>query len=273
MNMHWHIANAGGAMRTADLRKHGFSEHAIRRALAKGAISRPRKGIVALPHLDPAPSRAAQLGVSVGCVSAALELGLWALQPQLLHLSAKHGRHVQAAHTRVHRNAPLVPRRTVQLVDHVENVLDTVSTCLPHDEALAIWDSALQKGLVDLPQLETLPFGPAARSLLTECTPYSDSGLESMFRTRLRWLNAPIRPQAWLFGHRVDFLIGDRLVIQIDGKQHEGAQRTSDRAHDAALMERGYFVLRIGYAQIVHDWPAVEQLIMRLLARGVHRAR
>ncbi|MHA3724136.1 endonuclease domain-containing protein [Leucobacter sp. HY1910] len=89
----------------------------------------------------------------------------------------------------------------------------------------------------------------------------------------MRWLQLPIRPQAWLHGHRVDFLIGDRLVVQIDGKQHEKAQRVSDRAHDAELMKRGYFVIRVGYAEVVYDWSTVETVILDAVARKLHLAR
>lgn len=140
----------------------------------------------------------------------------------------------------VHRRRPIKLRAPGQLLDHLENSLDCVAACLPHEEALTIWDSALQKGLTDYPALAALPLRGRARALLADCTPFSDSGLESIFRTRLRWLKISIRPQAWVHGHRVDFLLGDRLIVQVDGKQHEGAQRTSDCEHDAELMKRGY---------------------------------
>ena len=84
------------------------------------------------------------------------------------------------------------------------------------------------------------------------------------------FLGVRIVPQAWISGHRVDFLIGERLVLQIDGATHTGAQRTADIRHDAELMLMGYHVIRVGYAQVVHDWPAVQQLIMHAVAQGLH---
>jgi very-short-patch-repair endonuclease len=101
---------------------------------------------------------------------------------------------------------------------------------------------------------------------------FSDSGLETIFLTRLRWMRIRILFQTWIAGHRVDFLLGERLVVQIDGGHHVGAQRTSDIAHDAALTLLGYHVIRLGYEQIVSDWPAVQDLIMRAVAQGLHRA-
>ena len=38
------------------------------------------------------------------------------------------------------------------------------------------------------------------------------------------------------------------------------------------LSLRGYTVLRFTYAQVVHDWPAVERAIARAIAAGAHLA-
>ncbi|WP_344096256.1 endonuclease domain-containing protein [Microbacterium deminutum] len=89
---------------------------------------------------------------------------------------------------------------------------------------------------------------------------------------RLSWMKISIVPQAWIAGHRVDFLIGARLVLQIDGGHHVGAQRTSDITHDAQLMLLGYHVIRVGFDQMVNDWPSVQDLITRAVAQGLHRA-
>jgi very-short-patch-repair endonuclease len=75
-------------------------------------------------------------------------------------------------------------------------------------------------------------------------------------------------PQAWILDRRVDLLIGERLVIQIDGATHTGAQRTSDIAHDAQLMLRGYHVLRFSYEQVMERWHDVQAVIMEAVAQG-----
>jgi very-short-patch-repair endonuclease len=73
-------------------------------------------------------------------------------------------------------------------------------------------------------------------------------------------------------GHRVDALIGARLVLQIDGKHHVGAQRTENIRHDAELTLLGYHVIRVSYTQMMFDWPQVQDLILRAVAQGLHRA-
>ncbi|WP_017792291.1 endonuclease domain-containing protein [Leucobacter salsicius] len=267
------LAAEDGAMRSATALALGFSDHTVRVLVTAGTVTRPRRGWLALSSLHPELLFALSNGVVLSCVSAAQWQGLWVLNHDLPHVSARDGQHVHPINARVHRRRPLKPRQPGLLVDHLENTLDHVAACLPHEEALAIWDSAMQKNLTDYQSLAALPFKGRARAVLAECTPLSDSGLESIFRTRLRWLKISIRPQAWVHGHRVDFLLGDRLVVQIDGKQHEGAQRTSDRKHDADLMRRGYYVIRVGYAEVVYDWNSVEAGILDAYARGLHLTR
>ncbi len=89
---------------------------------------------------------------------------------------------------------------------------------------------------------------------------------------RLRWMNIPMLQQAWILGRPVDLLIGERLVLQIDGGHHVDAQRRADIEHDAVLKLNGYHVIRVGYDDIIHRWPHVQGLIMAAVAQGLHRA-
>lgn len=81
----------------------------------------------------------------------------------------------------------------------------------------------------------------------------------------------PIRAQTWIAGHRVDALIGDRLVLQIDGVSHV-EQRSEDIRHDAELRLMGYHVIRVSYTQMMFEWAMVQDLIMRAVAQGLHLA-
>lgn len=273
MTLQTEIEAMGGATRIAVLRERGYSVHAIRGALARGELSRPRNGWVALPGLDPELRFAVAHGVVLSCVSLARRKGLWVSRiPDRPHVAARsRGSHVRAlAH--VHWSDPLVRRPPGAFVDSLANTLGYVAHCLPREEALAVWESALNKRMIDLQSLRLLPLRRRERELLAECRPYSDSGLETLFKTRLRWLRVAVRAQTWLFGHRVDFLIGDRLVVQIDGAQHGGPQKLKDYSHDAALGLRGYRVVRFGYVQVVHHWPVVQETILEALAQGWHLA-
>ena len=99
-------------------------------------------------------------------------------------------------------------------------------------------------------------------------------GLETIFISRVRRRGVSVRQQIVIAGHAVDALIGERLVVQIDGYMFHSsaADRGRDVAHDAELVARGYTVLRFTYAQLIHDWPSVDRSIGRALAAGLHRA-
>ncbi|WP_235511465.1 endonuclease domain-containing protein [Agromyces sp. Root81] len=173
----------------------------------------------------------------------------------------------------MHWAKPLVPRHPDALTDPIENVLVLVAQCQPFEAALAVWESALRRGLLDRQALERMPLPTAVRNVLGSALPFSDSGLESFVVPRLAWMKIPLVPQVWIAGHRVDFLIGERLVLQIDGGHHVGEQRESDIEHDAELMLLGYHVIRVGYSQIVDRWQTVQDHIVRAVAQGLHRTR
>ena len=147
-----------------------------------------------------------------------------------------------------------------------------VAGCQPYEGALATWESAFRQRIVDPGVLVRAQLPPAARRVLADARPFADSGTETIFFTRLAWLDVAITPQVWIHGHRVDFLIGDRLVVQIDGGHHVGQQRTSDIAHDALLKLHGYHVIRIGYEQLMHRWHDVQRVILTAIAQRLHLA-
>ena len=268
------VRSLGGHALTSHLRERGRSARSIGDAVRAGQLRRPRRGIVVTPTIDPELEFAARHGVLLTCVTQARRLGIWVSEdPRLPHVAARHrGYHVEAV-ARVHWSAAPALRPPDQLEDPLPNVLFHVAECLPFEHALATWESAINKGKTDVQQLAALKLPPEAARLLAECAPFSDSGLESLFRTRLRWLRLPIRTQSWLHGHRVDFLIADRLVVQIDGKQHAGQQKTADYKHDAELQARGFHVIRMGYTQVMFEWPSVQEQIMQAIAAGLHLPR
>lgn len=61
-------------------------------------------------------------------------------------------------------------------------------------------------------------------------------------------------------------------MLQIDGGHHVGLQRAEDVAHDAALMLMGFHVIRVTYVQVIERWHEVQDLVMRAVAQGLHRA-
>lgn len=271
--LHRIISTHEGVMRTRTLIDLGISRHRIVRAVSAGRLVRVRHGWVALPDADPGLVYAARTGLVLSCVTEARRLQCWVRDRDPQHFAVpRPGAERRPEGATLHYRRPLIPREPFALVDRVENVLWLISHCQPHEDAVAAWDSALRRRLIDRRRLERLPLDRAARRVLADTSPFSDSGLESYVRIRLKWMRVRLVWQAWLHGHRVDLLIGERLVLQIDGADHTGAQRTSDIEHDAELRLLGYTVIRVGYEQVMSRWPEVQALIMEAVAQGLHLA-
>lgn len=268
------LRQQGGVARIALLRERGVPRGEIERCLDRRAVFRPVRGWIALRDADPELVFAARHHVILSCVTQARRLKLWvAADPDRPHVAVPGPRaKVRAAGMRVHWSRPPVLRPPHSLVDPVENVLAHVAECQPRETALAIWESALNGRHADALELRTLPLRGKARAILDACTPFSDSGLESLVCSRLRWLPVPVRQQVVVRGRRVDVLIGERLIVQIDGASHTGGQRTSDLIHDAESIAQGYRVIRLAYEQVVYRWEEAQGLILAAIARGEHRA-
>lgn len=268
------LTDRGGVVRSVVVVESGFSPRTVETAQRAGLITRPRRGWLAAKDAEKTVVTAARLGVVLTCRTQAGLLGLWVHDRSgAPHFTVPHNAAVRIPFEAwVHRGRPIVPRHPDSLVDPIENVLAYIAECEPFERALATWESALSRSLVTLEALRGYAWKPAARRVLEHAVPFSDAGLETYLRARLRWLRLSIRVQIWIAGHRVDTLLGDRLVIQIDGAHHVGAQRSEDIRHDAELRLMGYHVMRVSYTQVMFDWPLVQDLIMRAVAQGLHRA-
>lgn len=267
------LTQRDGVARTETLRRLGVSRHALRSSVQRGDVIAVRRGWVALPDADPMLLAAARRGVFLSCVTLAARKGLWVLGDVQPHVAAPaRSGHVTLSRGTVHSNEPVFPRDPDSREDSLENALILVAGCQPYESALATWESAMRQNLIAPGILERAPLPPAARRLLADARQFADSGTESIFQVRLRWLGIPVVPQVWVLGHRVDFVIGERLVIQIDGGHHVGEQRTSDIAHDALLKLHGYHVIRIGYGQLMSQWAQVQQVILTAIGQRLHVA-
>ncbi len=228
-------------------------------------------------------------GATLACVSAAAVHGLWEVETNAVHLAAARNT------PRVHRQPlaadraglmPLqvhwtrnpmpqvAPPRVRALVDDIPRVLTTVAACRPLEESVAILDSAVRRGMITMFELRDLAVGSSAlRRVLDAVHPASDSGYESDVRVRLaRRGVVMLPPQAMLDGHRVDGLIGSRLVVQIDGYGPHSDRRTRNRdlAQDERLRRLGYVVLRFSVDQVRSEWPLIESAVLGIIAAGRH---
>lgn len=146
--------------------------------------------------------------------------------------------------------------------------------CLSADDVVACLDSVMNLGLATTDELRWMlpPSWAKAQTLLDRCD-RAESGSESLVRLRLRRRNLRVRVQVRIEGvGRVDLLVGDRLVIEVDSRTHHTAtaQYHSDRFRDQRLVELGYRVIRVTWEQVMFGWEPAEHAIMAAVHRGDH---
>lgn len=279
----WITANGGIAHRQAALAA-GFTIATQRAAVRAEQVDRLRRSWLATAAAPPDLRAAALSGGRLACVSAARRRRWWMPEtaPTELHLHVDpHGASPVTARTgtdgaaMIHWTRTIAPPPGHGLLESVEDTLAHLAVCLSPEDALVVWESAVRSERLDVEALRRVRWSSLpARACADAVRGLSDSGLETIFVTRLSHWQITIVHQVMIAGHHVDFLIGDRLAVQVDGYAfHSSAtQRSRDVALDAELTLRGYTVLRFTYAQVVHDWPAVERVLARAVAMGAHLA-
>lgn len=262
----------GGVAHTTALRSAGFTTHGIRRSIDNGLAHWVRRSWLALADSDPLLQRVAELGGRVTCLTAARRAGLWTPDHDGIHVSVppSAGR-FDTDGVRLHWGVGPMPVPAAELCEPTVNVLAHVAGCVTMADALCVWESAIRKGLVAPGVIEGVNWRGAARRLAAEASTLSDSGLETRFVVLMRRLGVDVRQQVWIDGHPVDALIGERLVVQLDGfGHHQGADRRRDLRADARLVLLGYTVLRFDFVQILFHPEEVIATIATALAQQRH---
>lgn len=273
------VDRRGGIVHRSDLLDAGFTARRLRADVDRGHLVRVRRYWLRTDGAPAALIAAATHTARLACVSAARQRNWWIPEGVgagiHLHLHP-HSAPPRAQGVVAHWSRPLVPVSPRRLVESVEDSLLHVAECLDQESARVIWESAIRTERLTRAALLRVSWPSLAARTLAECvSARSDSGIETIFLTRLGPWGLTIRQQVTLAGHPVDVLIGDRLVVQLDGFEFHSssADRTRDVAHDRELVAMGYTVLRFTYGEVVHGWQRVERAIARAVAQGAHLAR
>ncbi len=269
------IRARGGVATTRVLRDGGVPRRALDRALSAGRLQRVREGVYCDPELPSEVVHALLHGGRLACVSAAKAYGLWTLEHDRLHLAMTPGRHEHrhvgcspVLHWNPHDEArhPLVVPLFLALVQ--------IAGCLGAEALICALDSALHTGRLPIRALPALRAAvpPALRAVVDAANPLADSGLESLTRWRLLKVGVVAVPAHEIPGvGPMNLLVGDRLIIELDGGTHDTAeQRRRDARREAAAVAQGYLVLRFDYAQVMYRWPDVEAAVLAVVDRGLH---
>lgn len=274
----------GGLIATYELHAAGYGRASIRRAVEVGTLIRVRKGWYASPGLPTPILRAARVGGRITCLSAMSLHGIWAYPCTALHVAVSADASRLRRPTSIMRRLEVgddvrvhwrLPRSDARLILSPGDSLADLLRCQPPDIAATAVDSALHRGVVGPQEMERVFAGLSERrrALLHPHDGRCESGTETIVRVRMALLGIHLRPQVLIPGvGRVDFVAGDRLVIEVDGAEYhtDPVRFETDRRRDAELSRRGYRVLRFSYRMVMDDWPLVESAILSALFRGDH---
>ena len=280
-----HLREHGGVLPYAALDRAGMPRMAVQSELRRGLVLRVRNGWFAVPEAKRDVVRAVRVGGMATATTVARLHGLWLHDDHRLHVRVRHstGR-LSAPHDRRvpldrEKHAVCVHYSTRGAFDRARDPLSValaeMFACTDPSKVLPSIDSALDRGKLELSHLDLIKkWMPRSRRALVDAVDAeSQSGLETKVRLLLRSRRIPFRSQADIEGvGRVDFLVGGRLVIEVDGRGfHTGTAFEEDRRRDFVLTTSGYLVLRLSYRQVMHDWERSRAGILALIARGEHR--
>lgn len=275
------IRGAGGLAPTRMLLRGSGTGYHLTRAVAAGRIVRVRQGWYALPGTPDAHLRAWRVGGRLTCSIGAQAHGIWTRTARPpLHVS------VRRTQSRLRRADD---HHAARMGDHDDDVtvhwtgdgrgsrfvatplrcLLDMATCEPSEFVVAAADCAIGLGLVTraswMRAIGTLPAG--RRNILAGIDPKSGSLTESLLRVRLARAGIAVRSQVQLTPDaRVDFMIGERLIVEVDGADHaDVAQMRRDRRRDLEARRLGFGTSRYSGVQVLADWPAVLDDIRRAI--------
>jgi very-short-patch-repair endonuclease len=261
----------------AALRSDGSSRRSVAAQTASGDLRHVRRGIYATAGTCTPTLAAAAHGGALACESAARHLGLWVLDDP------------DRVHVRLHRGGHRYAHDGCRCIEHwdrggatdafglpaVERILVQILQCRGIEAMFVALESALRKRM--LPSHRRAALRAAVPAAVQPIVDFgrndADSGLESLVRLRLRRHGLSVRTQVRVPGvGRIDLIIGERLLIEVDGKagHADATSRHKDLVRDAHAAMWDYDTLRFDYAMVVHDWDLVERAILSRVAAGRH---
>jgi very-short-patch-repair endonuclease len=273
MDVVTHLRRTEPAARASVLIRAGFTRASLRSAVASGALVTIRMGWLALPDAPVDVVTAVLIGGRLGCVSLANHLGLWTPPAELLHVAVPHhsGRALVGAPGAVLHWRSARWRDNPSPLESRADMVRQLAICLEREDAVATIDSALHSGAVSWLEVESAL--ASLPSVLAVIDGAAEGGGESLARCRLGRRGIPVRAQARIDGvGRVDLLVGERLVLEIDGRRWhtDPASFERDRERDLELARLGYRVIRLSYLQVTLDWARVERSILEITTRREH---
>jgi hypothetical protein len=306
-------AQRGGVFSTADAKEAGVDRNALKRLVVEGVARRvaPRAYVLATAEaqaVTPESAHALQTSavlrsfegrVAASHHSALALYGLpfWKVDSGTIHVCRVTGRASRVrGNLHIHESVPLAELRTftVSRAAATSPALAVVGTAMVDgiEAGVVAADAALQRGKVTMEDLHAavasmtgVPAVTQARQAVSLADPRCESPGESRTRLVLHTIpGAPtVRSQYVVHDSdnrhvaRVDFLVGDTVVVEFDGKAKYGMDGRpeeslwAEKQREDRLRELGYAVVRVVWADLERPASIVQRVIAALQLAGTSR--
>ena len=264
----WHV------YRPSDL---AVSRTALAAEIGAGHLTVVARGWYAAPQADRDIVRSLRLGGRLTCLSAARLHGLWTPSDRQLHIAVRSGDLAPTvAGVTTHRLSTAgwpTPEPVLPLPLVLGHALRDHST----EVGLTLLESAVEKRLISVSDAHDLIRAQSRRKRsrgLQHFDPRAGSGSETRVRLFFQRLNIPVVAQAQIAGvGRVDLLVGESLVIEVDSSAYHRAlaQYEEDCRRSLELTALGFYVVRLSYTQVFDTWNTTVQALRNVLKTGRHR--
>jgi hypothetical protein len=269
----WNAARQHGVVSHEQLVEAGLSTSGVRRRVAAGWLHREHVGVYAVGHAGLTQRGRWMAAVLAGGDEAVLSHrsagALWGLcldaQPEITVPGRK--RH-SVPGLRLHAGA-IRPGETLRVdgirVTKVGRTLLDLAEVLTVDELVSAIDKATNSRRLGRTTMSSvIKASPGRRGLkplrraLLITRPQDVLTRSELERRALRLIAQAGLPapevNARLHGYEVDLLWrADRLVVELDGREHHEHAFERDRRRDADLLSRGWRTLRLTWRQVVNN--------------------
>ncbi len=283
------LSQAGGCLLSRDLVHSRSDARELAALVSTGVVLRLGRGAYALPAAPPDVVAPRLAGGLLTCVSAAAEVGLPLLRaPSAPHVAIPSTR-------RLPRSASLPPGTRVHWDGRVEapapGTMSALATptplallhtlgCLPAREVVALWDAAVNRGVVRHHELAVLRPRRAGRrqfdAVLRSTDGRSQSMPETFLRLATRRLGLLVEPQALVEGIGfVDLLVERRVAVEVDGYafHSDRVAFAEDRRRDRAALAVGLASLRYTFRDAVQHTERAAMEVLEAVRASVRSGR
>ncbi len=162
------------------------------------------------------------------------------------------------------------------VLEGLEASLSAALACHAREDGIVALDSIIRQGLLTADELGRVAVlgGDRTLRLLSHADGRVESALESVLRHRFLLLGVGVQTQVWIpdLG-RVDLLVGKSLIVEADGFEFHAGTTTfrNDRRRDREAVRQGYRIVRLTWADVIHDWAAVLPTLLDILRTRRHR--